>query len=84
MELDALTSSSTRQWARTTTPKGTGGGKFGGKATGAAATTARPNETQGWWMRPCRFCQPLGLRGQHMDKDCPRKPAEPGSRPAVR
>eukprot|EP00972_Heterocapsa_arctica_P079924 11777746-Heterocapsa_arctica.AAC.1 len=47
MELDTLTSSTTRPWGRTTTPKGKGGGKLGGKATGAAAATARPNETQG-------------------------------------
>eukprot|EP00972_Heterocapsa_arctica_P030966 4554271-Heterocapsa_arctica.AAC.1 len=35
-------------------------------------------------MRPCRYCQPLGLRGRHMDKDCPRKPVEPGGRPVAK
>eukprot|EP00972_Heterocapsa_arctica_P054070 7968148-Heterocapsa_arctica.AAC.1 len=49
MELDALTSppTATRPWARTVTPKGKGGGKFGGKAVGAGAATARRNEAEG-------------------------------------
>ena len=46
--------------------KGKGKGKIFGKNKGGKGSSTVTQE--GWWMRPCRFCQ-----GRHTDVMCPRQ-----------
>ena len=49
--------------------KGKGKGKVSGKNKGGKGSSSTATQ-EGWWMRPCRFCQ-----GRHMDVMCPRQQA---------
>eukprot|EP00972_Heterocapsa_arctica_P088537 13054442-Heterocapsa_arctica.AAC.1 len=49
--------------------KGKSKGKSGGKVAARPSTSSSssaPGAQEGWWMRPCRYCQ-----GRHMDALCP-------------